>query len=125
MRITIYIHPELSQEIMDSGTEGATALGRLSRQAIITAQTHGKDITYAPLYLPDGRGCAMSVKPKKSGLIVEIDPPGSALKNEGVVVHRAPKKSPNTGEVVVRRSPQKGQSCHWQNGPKGWEGRWG
>jgi hypothetical protein len=87
MRITIYVHADLSRSILDNGAEGAKALGRLSQQAIATVQQYGKNITYAPVILPDGRGCAMSIKPNRSKdrLIVEIDPPGSALERIGVV----------------------------------------
>ena len=85
MRIAIYIHPELSQAILDAGADGARVVGRLSRLAIETTQKHGRDIVYATLGLPDGKLCAMSVTPARSGLIVEIDPPALALKRVGVV----------------------------------------
>jgi hypothetical protein len=92
MRIAIYIHPDLSRAILDAGADGARALGRLSRQAIAVTQNHGEAIAYAPAILPDGQGCAMSVRQSRTGLIVEIDPPGTALKGIGVVKDARNKK---------------------------------
>lgn len=85
MRIAIFLHPELTATLLPAGAAGSRTLGLLARTALSLIQGHGRDIVYAPVYLPDGRGCALSVRTSRNGIVVEIDPPGTTLTRNRVV----------------------------------------
>ncbi len=84
-QITIHIHPQLAEALLADGVDGARALGAVSRQAIHIVQACGRRIAYAPVILPNGKGCAMSARGGARGLIVEIDQPGTMIPGRGVV----------------------------------------
>ena len=84
-QITIHFHPQLSEKLLADGVDGAHAIASLSRQAIRVVQACGRRIAYAPVILPNGEGCSMSARGSARGLIVEIDPPGTAIPGRGVV----------------------------------------
>jgi len=84
-QITLHIHQELAETLLDGGRAGASAFASVSRQVVEIIQSHGRRIAYAPIYLGDGRGAAMSVRGGRSGLIVEVDRPGTLLPGRGVV----------------------------------------
>lgn len=93
-QITIHIHPELAQAILADGAEGARAVAALSRQAIRIVQACGRRIAYAPVVLPNGGGCAMSARGGVSGVVVEIDRPGTIIPGRGVVREPAAEDRP-------------------------------
>jgi hypothetical protein len=84
-QITIHIHTKLADRLLADGAEGAQAVASLSRQAMRIVQSHGRRIAYAPVTLPTGEGCSMSARGGLRGVVVEIDPPGSAIPGRGVV----------------------------------------
>jgi len=84
-QITIHIHSQLAEMLLADGVEGARTLATLSRQAIQVVQQCGRLITYAPVVLPNGMGCAMSARGGARGLIVEIDQPGTMIPGRGIV----------------------------------------
>ena len=97
MRIALYVHPDLSDSIVNGGIDGARALARLAGQAISTIQKHGNDLDHVPVQpFPGGAKCAMSVYPNRRGVVIEIDPVGSALNGIGVVQHKRVDKKPAT-----------------------------
>jgi|SRR6516165_3610318 hypothetical protein len=85
-QITIHIHPQLAQSLLAAGPDGARALGTVSQQAARIVQAFGWHIAYAPVRLPNGSGCAMSVRGGQGGVVVDIDRPGTAIPGRGVVV---------------------------------------
>jgi len=93
-QITIHFHPDLAEKLLADGVEGARAVASLSRQAIRVIQDSGRRIAYAPIELPNGKGCAMSARGGANGLIVEIDPPGSTIPGRGVVRDTQPERKP-------------------------------
>ncbi len=90
-RITIHIHPELTYELASSGIETGRALGAVSRRAAEVIETFGCHIAYAPLALPKGLTCAMSVRESEQGPVVEVDRPGTTIPGRGVVLDNARK----------------------------------
>jgi hypothetical protein len=84
-QITIHIHPKLADRLLADGSDGAHAVATLSRQAMRIVQSHGRRIAYAPVLLPTGEGCSMSARGGIRGVVVEIDPPGTAIPGRGVV----------------------------------------
>lgn len=85
-QITFRIHSQTAESMLSGREDGALAIASLSRQAIRTVQCSGRRITYAPVFLPNGAGCAMSVHTGADGLIVEIDRPGTLIAGRGVVI---------------------------------------
>ena len=71
--ITIRLHRELGERLLDAGPEGGKALSALWRQAANAIRSHGRAIAYAPAILPNGLHCAMSVHVGLRGMIVEVD----------------------------------------------------
>jgi len=60
-QITIRLHQDLAERILAAGPEGGRSLSALWRQAGRAIQAHGRRIAYAPVLLPDGSQCAISV----------------------------------------------------------------
>ena len=96
--ITIHLHAELADRLLADRVEGPRALAILARQALRVVQASGPRIAYAPVDLPDGPGCAMSAHGGARGVVVTIDPPGTAIPGRGVVIERereAPRRAPH------------------------------
>jgi hypothetical protein len=87
--ITIRFHPKLADRFLSDGNAGPQAVASLARQAVRVVQGCGRRITYAPLMLPEGAGCAMSCRGGSRGAIIEIDGPGTAIAGGGVVIDRS------------------------------------
>jgi len=87
-QITIHFHSQLAEKLFADGADGARGIATLSRQALRIVQVCGRRIAYAPVVLPNGTGCAMSARGGARGVIVEIDPPGTAIPGRGVVLDR-------------------------------------
>ncbi len=88
-QVTIHIHPETAAPLLEAGEAGARELSAAVRAAVRILQAGGRDVAYAPLVLADGRGCAVSVTPRRFSVVVEIDAPGTLLPGRGLV--RGPK----------------------------------
>lgn len=102
--ITIRLHRELGERLLDAGPEGAKALSALWRQAGGAIRSHGNHIAYAPAILPDGLHCAMSVHVGLRGMVVEVDRPGTLIPGRGVVVdRREPVRRPPVRQAPKRR----------------------
>lgn len=86
--ITIRLHRDLAERLLEAGPDGARALAALWRQAGSAVRTHGRHIAYAPAVLPNGLHCAMSVHVGLRGMVVEVDGPGTLIPGRGVVVDR-------------------------------------
>ena len=67
-------------------------MASLSSQALTIVQHHGRSITYAPLALQKGHGCAMSVRGGFRGAIIEIDAPDTLILGRGVIIDRDSKQ---------------------------------
>ncbi len=87
-QITIRLHQDLADQILDAGPDGARALSALWRQAGRAIQSHGRHIAYAPAVLPNGLRCAMSVHFGLRGMVIEVDRPGTLIPGRDVVVDR-------------------------------------
>lgn len=99
--ITFHFHAKLADRLLADRVEGPRALAILARQALRAVQASGPRIAYAPVGLPDGKGCAMSAHGGARGVVVSIDAPGTAIPGRGVVVDRWPSEVP--------RQPQQGR----------------
>ena len=77
--ITIRLHRDLAERLLEAGPDGARALAALWRQAGSAVRTHGRHIAYAPAVLPNGLHCAMSVHVGLRGMVVEVDGPGTLI----------------------------------------------
>ncbi|MGD0763849.1 MAG: hypothetical protein ABR929_11820 [Roseiarcus sp.] len=86
--ITIRLHPDLADRILAAGSEGGPQIASLWRQAERAVRSYGPRIAYAPAVLPDGTGCAMSVRSGFRGMVVEVDRPGTLIPSRGVVAER-------------------------------------
>ena len=86
--ITIRLHPDLADRILAAGPEGGAQLASLWRQAERAVRSYGRQIAYAPVVLPGGIGCAMSVRSGFRGMVVEVDRPGTLIPGRGVVAER-------------------------------------
>ena len=82
---TFRFHHETAAPLLASGDEGARHLAAAVRRAVLIVQSDGRDIAYAPLLLGDGRGCAMSARRFRGGVLVEVDAPGTLLPGRGTV----------------------------------------
>ena len=85
---TLHLHADLADRLLADRVAGSRALASLARQAIEVVQASGRRIAYAPVALPDGARCAMSAHGGARGVVVVIDPPGTAIPGRGVVVER-------------------------------------
>ncbi len=96
--ITIRLHPDLADRLLAAGRRAGAvepvaaggAGGRLARAPI----------AYAPAVLPDGIGCAMSVHLGLSGMVLEVDRPGTPIPGRDVVAERP--AEPRRAEVTSR-----------------------
>ncbi len=86
--ITIRLHADLADKLLAAGPEGARVLSSLWRQVDGAVRSNGRRIAYAPAVLPDGLLCAMSVHVGLSGMVVEVDRPGTLIPGRGVVPER-------------------------------------
>ena len=84
-QVTIHIHAETAAPLLAAGDKGVRRLSDAVRDALRLLQAGGKDVAYAPLRLADGRGCAVSVTPRRFSVLVEIDAPGTLIPGRGVV----------------------------------------
>jgi hypothetical protein len=87
--ITIRFHPKLADRFLADQKGGAQAVALLARQAMRVIQACGRRVTYAPLMLPEGIGCAMSSRGGSRGAIIENDGPGTLIPGRGVVIDRS------------------------------------
>jgi len=93
--ISIHLHADLADRLLADRVAGPRALASLARQAIEVVQASGRRIAYAPVALPGGGGCAMSAHGGARGVVVIIDPPGTAIPGRGVVVESDAPRWPN------------------------------
>jgi len=93
-QVTIHIHPETAGPLLAAGEDGARRLAAALRRAVGVYQGHGREVAYAPILLGDGTGCAMSVRGTRSGIVVELDAPGTLLPGRGVVRDVRPTRPP-------------------------------
>ncbi len=93
--ITIRLHPKLAEGLLANEAKGAQIIASLSHQAAKVMQRYGRHITYAPLVLQKGAGCAMSVRGGARGAIIEIDAPDTLIVGRGVVIDRQYKSRGN------------------------------
>jgi len=84
-KITIHVHPDAVAALSAASRHGTLHDG-LAR-ALALAFGEAADVSYAPLPLPDGGGCAMSARPGPQGTVVEIDAPGTMIPGRGLVRH--------------------------------------
>jgi len=89
-QITIRLHQDLAERTLAAGPEGGRSLSALWRQAGRAIQAHGRRIAYAPVLLPDGSQCAISVHVGYRGMVIEVDRPGTLIPGRDVVVERDP-----------------------------------
>lgn len=82
---TLTFHPDTVAPLLSSGDDGARILAAAVRRAVRVVQSDGRDIAYAPVVLGDGRGCAMSARRFRGGILVEFDAPGTLLPGRGTV----------------------------------------
>jgi hypothetical protein len=102
-QITIHIHPELAKSILAEGKDGAHAVAAISRQSLRIIQSCGRRITYAPVVLPNGTGCAMSTRGGMRGLFIEIDRPGTSIPGRGVVLDAERKREVSRHEAKKQK----------------------
>ena len=101
--ITFHFHGELADRLLADRVEGPRALAIVARQALRAVQASGPRIAYAPVDLPDGRGCAMSAHGGARGVVVTIDAPGTAIPGRGVVIDRWPSDTPRRPQQAGKR----------------------
>ena len=99
-QITIHIHPQLAEQLLAKGVDGARAVASASRQALRIVQACGWHITYAPVVLPNGEGCAMSARGGQRGIVIEIDRAGTLVAGRGVV--RSPRIASPAGQARAK-----------------------
>ncbi|HTV32038.1 MAG TPA: hypothetical protein VME69_02910 [Methylocella sp.] len=100
--ITLRINPELARALSKSKA-GVRAVLSTARQALAIVQASGGPITYAPVSLPDGGGCAMSARAEKGRLVIDIDRPDTLIAGRGVVP--APQKTNRKEMKETKSSP--------------------
>jgi hypothetical protein len=100
--ISIHIHPILADRLLADRDHGPRVAASLARQAIEVVQASGRRIAYAPVALPGVGGCAMSAHGGARGVVVVIDPPGTAIPGRGVVVERERSDAPRRGRQPAR-----------------------
>jgi len=100
--ITLRINPELARALSES-KGGVRAVLSTARQALAIVQASGGLITYAPISLPDGKGCAMSARTEKGRVVIDIDRPDTLIVGRGVVL--APQKTHRKDKKLTPSSP--------------------